>query len=164
MAISKIALTILSTVAVSSLFAQCPAGSPCAQRASGNYGDGYYGDGSSGYPGNYPLESRMQRGNPTYYQDQGSYMQGNQPYQGQDQGQGYYMQGNQPYQGQGYYMQGGNQPYYPQGQRYDNDMYQGGRPDQRQGPQARPNAPGAAGNYSPNATGSTGYTGSTGTK
>lgn len=64
----KITFTVLSTLAVSSMFAQCPVGSPCAQQQGSYYQGGYQGDYQGGYQGGY----------------QGSYQgRGNQGYRGQ---------------------------------------------------------------------------------
>ena len=114
---STFALSLLTTLAASSLFAQCPLGSPCAQRN--------YGGGSSGWGGNYSYSSPNTQGQ-SYYQNP-SY--GRNPYQTN------YAQGpyeiNYPSYPQGdqgfYHQQGGMEgpTYYDNQPNWSQQGYQG---------------------------------------
>lgn len=100
--ISKIALSILFTFAVSSVFAQCPAGSACAQRSQNRYQQSssyynpntydnrhYYNEPSSSYN---PNNTRSMEGN----YDNRYYYNENSPYQQQTGRTKYNTQPSQP--------------------------------------------------------------------
>lgn len=129
--LSKIALSILSTLVASSVFAQCPVGGPCPYQ-QGGYDSGYYGSGYSGGGygggyggGNYSYSSPNYDSSPSYGYSSGSRQRTarghfrnvpppvyNSGFDGQMQG-GYYQpdsMGAPSYQG-GMGMQGG---YYQQ--------------------------------------------------
>lgn len=75
---SKIAFTLLSTFAVSSVFAQCQPGSPCYYQQQGGYQQGYQQDGyQQGYQRGYQQDGYQQG----YQQGQyrGGYQQQNYP-------------------------------------------------------------------------------------
>ncbi len=69
--LSKIALSILSTLVASSVFAQCPVGGPCPYQ-QGGYDSGYYSGGyggggyGGGYSGNYSYSSPNYDSSPGY--------------------------------------------------------------------------------------------------
>lgn len=69
--LSKFALSILSTLVVSSVLAQCPAGGPCPYQQSGGYGGGGYSGGygdsyGGGYGGNYSYSAPNYDSSPGY--------------------------------------------------------------------------------------------------
>lgn len=66
--LSKLALAIFCTLMTSSVFAQCPAGSPCAMRNAGYYNDDNYNDNSYQQR---PQGYRQQNYRPNYSQNPG---------------------------------------------------------------------------------------------
>lgn len=81
--LTKIALSIFCTLVASNVFAQCPAGSPCAQRNAGYYND------DNNYDNSYqqrPPAYRQQYNRPTYSQNPGYGYQDQYSYPGNAQG------------------------------------------------------------------------------
>ena len=77
--LSKLALSIFCTLVASNMFAQCPAGSPCAQRSAGYYNqdsnDDYYAPRYDNYDRSPRYRQQYYRSNPGYGQNAQGYSQ-----------------------------------------------------------------------------------------